>query len=81
MKGPAQRYARGDATRTRIIETALEVFGTNGFEDASTRLIARRAGVNLAALHYFSTASRACIAPVPSISRNWARPGWRHFSP
>jgi len=53
MKGPAQRYARGDATRTRIIETALEVFGTNGFEDAPTRLIARRAGVNLAALHYY----------------------------
>jgi AcrR family transcriptional regulator len=31
----------------------VEVFGTHGFEDASTRLIARRAGVNLAALHYY----------------------------
>jgi AcrR family transcriptional regulator len=52
-KRPVQGYARGDATRLHIIETAVEVFGTHGFEDASTRLIARRAGVNLAALHYY----------------------------
>ncbi|HTI83716.1 MAG TPA: CerR family C-terminal domain-containing protein [Acetobacteraceae bacterium] len=50
---PAQGYARGDATRLHIVETAIEVFGSHGFEDASTRLIARRAGVNLAALHYY----------------------------
>jgi AcrR family transcriptional regulator len=48
-----KRYARGDVTRARIIDVALEVFGTHGFEDAATRLIARRAGVNLAALHYY----------------------------
>lgn len=48
-----KRYARGDVTRARIIDAALEVFGTHGFEDTSTRLIARRAGVNLAALHYY----------------------------
>lgn len=29
------------------------MFGAHGFEDASTRLIARRAGVNLASLHYY----------------------------
>jgi len=52
-KRPAQGYARGDATRLLIIESAIDVFGTHGFEDASTRLIARRAGVNLAALHYY----------------------------
>jgi TetR/AcrR family transcriptional regulator, regulator of cefoperazone and chloramphenicol sensitivity len=52
-KRPAQGYARGDATRLHIIETALDVFGAHGFEDASTRQIARRAGVNLAALHYY----------------------------
>jgi TetR/AcrR family transcriptional regulator, regulator of cefoperazone and chloramphenicol sensitivity len=52
-KRPVQGYARGDATRLNIIETAIEVFGSHGFDDASTRLIARRAGVNLAALHYY----------------------------
>ena len=46
-------YARGWATRNRVIDAALEVFGTYGYEEASTRLIARRADVNLAALHYY----------------------------
>jgi AcrR family transcriptional regulator len=57
MNEPAKRlsqgYARGWATRNRVVEAALEVFGTYGFEEASTRLIARRADVNLAALHYY----------------------------
>jgi AcrR family transcriptional regulator len=46
-------YASGTATRQRIVATALEVFGAHGFDDASTREIARRAGVNLAALRYY----------------------------
>jgi AcrR family transcriptional regulator len=46
-------YARGEETRLRIITAALDVFGALGFEEASTRLIANRAGVNLAALHYY----------------------------
>jgi len=50
---PSGGYARGEETRLRIIQTALDVFGTHGFEEASTRLIADRAGVNLAALHYY----------------------------
>jgi len=50
---PSGGYARGEETRLRIIQTALDVFGTLGFEEASTRLIADRAGVNLAALHYY----------------------------
>lgn len=57
-------YARGEATRLHIIRTALDVFGTLGFEAASTRLIADRAGVNLAALHYYFASKegiyRAC---------------------
>lgn len=46
-------YARGDETRSRIIAAALEVFGTNGFGGASTRMIAEKAGVTLPALHYY----------------------------
>ena len=38
-KRPAQGYARGEAARLHIIETAVEVFGVHGFEDASTREI------------------------------------------
>ena len=57
MNEPVKRlshgYARGWATRNRVIDAALEVFGTHGYEEASTRLIAKRADVNLAALHYY----------------------------
>jgi AcrR family transcriptional regulator len=46
-------YARGDETRARIINAALDVFGVHGFGGASTRMLADRAGVNLPALQYY----------------------------
>jgi len=44
--------ARGADTRRRLIETAIEVFATYGYEGASTRRLAERAGVNLPAIQY-----------------------------
>jgi len=44
---------RGEDTRRRILETALELFATDGFEGASTRTLAERAGVNLPAIQYY----------------------------
>lgn len=46
-------YARGDETRQRIIDAAIELFGENGFDRASTRDIAAAAGVNAPALQYY----------------------------
>ena len=46
-------YARGGETRARIVLTALKLFGERGFEGASTRDIARAAGVNPPALQYY----------------------------
>jgi AcrR family transcriptional regulator len=46
-------YARGEETRARIIKAALKVFGDEGYERASTRLIAREAGVTPPALQYY----------------------------
>lgn len=46
-------YARGEETRARIIDTALRVFGEEGFNKASTRQIAADAGVNPPALQYY----------------------------
>lgn len=46
-------YARGEDTRRRILETALEIFATEGYEGASTRHLAERAGVNLPAIQYY----------------------------
>jgi len=45
--------SRGEDTRRRILETALQVFATEGYEGASTRHLAERAGVNLPAIQYY----------------------------
>lgn len=44
---------RGEETRVRILEAALELFAASGFEGASTRTLAERAGVNLPAIQYY----------------------------
>ena len=46
-------YARGEDTRRRILEAALEVFAAEGYEGASTRHLAERAGINLPAIQYY----------------------------
>ena len=46
-------YARGEDTRRRLIETAIEAFGAYGYEGTSTRMLADRAGVNLPAIPYY----------------------------
>jgi AcrR family transcriptional regulator len=43
---------RGAETRARLIAAALDVFGREGFEGATTRQIAREADANLAAIVY-----------------------------
>ena len=54
---PAARrpQQRSVETRERLVDAALEVFASHGFEGATTREIARRAGVALAALPYHFT--------------------------
>lgn len=39
--------------RERLLEAGLEVFGRYGYEPSTTRAIARRAGVNIAAIPYY----------------------------
>jgi len=46
-------YPRGEETRARIVAAALKLFGEHGFEGASTRDIAKNAGVNAPALQYY----------------------------
>jgi TetR/AcrR family transcriptional regulator, regulator of cefoperazone and chloramphenicol sensitivity len=48
---PAQQ--RGEDTRLRILQTALRVFAAEGYDGASTRILAQRAKVNLPALQYY----------------------------
>jgi AcrR family transcriptional regulator len=42
----------GDETRRKLIAAGLDVFGRYGFETATTRMLAKAAGVNLAAIPY-----------------------------
>jgi AcrR family transcriptional regulator len=46
-------YRKGEASRLRLLETALEVFGAEGYQAATTRRIAEEAGVTLPALQYY----------------------------
>lgn len=71
-------YARGDETRRRIIDAAIKLFGERGFEGASTRDIAKMAGVNAPALQYYfdnkEGVYRACAEYIADGS-------WQHFRP
>ena len=65
--GHAYRRAkqdRGAETRARLIEAALDVFGHQGFEGATTRQIAKAAGVNLAAIVYHFGSKEALYGAV-----------------
>lgn len=44
---------RGEDTRRRILAAALDIFAAEGYEGASTRHLAERAGVNLPAIQYY----------------------------
>ena len=71
-------YARGDETRRKIIEAAINLFGQHGFEGASTRDIAAQAGVNAPALQYYFENKeglyRACAESLADAS-------WQAFEP
>jgi AcrR family transcriptional regulator len=66
-------YQRGEETRARIVAAALALFGDRGFEGASTRDIAERAGVNAPAIgYYFDNKEGVYLACVEHIvSRVW----------
>ncbi|WGS53330.1 CerR family C-terminal domain-containing protein [Paraburkholderia sp. D15] len=71
-------YARGEETRHRILEAAIELFGEYGFDGASTRDIAALAGVNAPALQYYfenkEGVYRACVEML-------ADDAWETFGP
>jgi TetR/AcrR family transcriptional regulator, regulator of cefoperazone and chloramphenicol sensitivity len=49
---PIATAGRGDTTREALIAAAIQVFGRDGFDAASTRAIAETAGVNQALIGY-----------------------------
>lgn len=58
MSGTTSRYRppaqqRGEETRLRLLDAALELFAKDGFEGTSTRALADKAGANLPAIQYY----------------------------
>ena len=45
--------ARGDQTRQRLLETAIEIFAHSAYDSVRTRVLADAAGVNQAAIPYY----------------------------
>jgi AcrR family transcriptional regulator len=80
MKASARAEAgRGEATRQRLIEAAVRVFGEHGYDSVGTRDLADAAGANQAAIPYYfggkdglykaaaedvASAGRAAFAPL-----------------
>jgi AcrR family transcriptional regulator len=52
QSGGSGRGARGDATRSKISEAAVELVAELGWDAVTTRAVAARAGVNPALVHY-----------------------------
>jgi AcrR family transcriptional regulator len=50
---PTRSYARGLEARRRIIDVAIKAFGNLGFDNTSTRAIAKLSKVNLGSLRYY----------------------------
>jgi len=46
-------YPRGEDTRRRLVETAIEAFGTYGYDGTSTRMLAEQADVTLPSIQYY----------------------------
>lgn len=64
---------RSKETRARMIEAAIEVFGSVGYEAASTRVLAKRAGVNLAAIPYHFGGKRELYLAAAQAIADYAR--------
>ncbi len=62
---PTHSYTpRGDAQRQALIEAAFHLIAEGGLEHFRTREVARRAGVNIATLHYYFTTKEDLIRAV-----------------
>ncbi len=64
---------RGERTRQRLIEVAVEVFGERGFDGADTRTIVDQAGTNLVSiLYYFGSKEGLYLASADYVGRRVA---------
>jgi len=53
MPKPKSQDENPQSAKERLLEAALDTFGRYGYEAATTRMIAKEAGVNIAAIPYY----------------------------
>lgn len=71
---PPGRTAEGDAARRRLYETAIALIGKRGYEAATLREVADRAGVSPALLYkYFPNKRSVVLALYDELSEEFAR--------
>ena len=58
---PAGRTAEGEAARHRLYTTAIRLIGEKGYEGATLRDVARRAGVSAALLYRYFPSKRSVV--------------------
>jgi len=52
-KTSSSKIKRSPNAHDRLLEVGVDVFGKHGFDAATTRMIAKKAGVNIAAIPYY----------------------------
>src|SRR5664279_5625283 len=66
---PVSRTSRGDATRHRLVDAAVETLKEHGYAGASARVIAERAGVNQGLIFYhFDSVAGLLLAALDTVS-------------
>jgi TetR/AcrR family transcriptional regulator, regulator of cefoperazone and chloramphenicol sensitivity len=67
-------HQRGEDARRRLVETAIEIFASHGYEGATTRMLAEQAGVNLPAIpYYFGSKEGLHRAAIEHIAQHFER--------
>ena len=66
--------AQSSATASnRLIEAGIDVFGEHSYEAATTRMIAKKAGVNIAAIPYYFNGKEDLTRPFDKVSEGLRR--------
>src|SRR5579859_1565577 len=58
---PTRSTGKGEATRTRILDVALDLFRRQGFERTTMRAIATEVGLSLGAAYYYFESKEALV--------------------
>jgi AcrR family transcriptional regulator len=72
-RGSPAQSGQGQDTRARMIQAAIEVFGSLGYDGASTRQLAETAGVNQAAIPYHFGGKRELYLAAAQAIADYAR--------